>query len=538
MATNVDDIEIQQTDTGAGDETVPTLYDKIPYESRPYPRAHVDRMATVATLMGMSPSPIGASRVLEIGCAAGGNLIPMALSLPGSQFIGIDLSARELADGQAVVSELGLKNIRLLHKGIEAVGTSLGQFDYIICHGVFSWVPATARQGILDICRSCLTPQGVAYISYNTYPGWHFRDLVRHMMRFHARAETEPLARSREGRRLVEFLARTLGSSNAAYAAVLKQESDLIARVADWYLCHDHMAEINDPFYFHQFAEMAAAGDLQYLGEAEFGAMLPRGLSPETIAALGRLSSDMIAQQQYLDFVRATPFRHSLLCRKDVSLDRQPNSNRLEGLHVAAQAKAQPAAIDLRSTDPVTFIGPGGKLTTNRPLMKAAMLHLMEQWPRTIAFPALCSAAGSRLDPSPMRSAEQLRADRALLGGILLKGYYASNLLEFHAGPLECCVAPGERPVASPLARLQAEKSAVATNLRHDSVALSEVQRQVLRRLDGRHDRAALAQMLTELAKQGTLVVQDATGAGAAAAVGRALDTALAEMARHALLIA
>ena len=64
-------------------------YDEIPYESYPFAQSHPDRLATLATLFGMKPQPIDDCRVLELGCASGGNLIPMAACLPGSKFVGI-----------------------------------------------------------------------------------------------------------------------------------------------------------------------------------------------------------------------------------------------------------------------------------------------------------------------------------------------------------------------------------------------------------------------------------------------------------------
>lgn len=75
----------------------PTSYDEVPYESYPFAQTHPDRLATVATLLGLRPAPVEQCRVLELGCAGGGNLIPMALTLPESTFVGIDLSARQIA---------------------------------------------------------------------------------------------------------------------------------------------------------------------------------------------------------------------------------------------------------------------------------------------------------------------------------------------------------------------------------------------------------------------------------------------------------
>src|SRR5262245_14549100 len=161
-------------------------YDEVPYESHPYGQTHPSRLATIATLFGLTPPPVAKCRVLELGCASGGNIVPMAELLPESWFVGVDLSGRQIADGERIVRAAGRTNVRLRHASILDVDDSYGPFDYILCHGVFSWVPDVVREKILDICSKHLTPNGVAYVSYNTYPGWHMRGMIRDMMRFHA----------------------------------------------------------------------------------------------------------------------------------------------------------------------------------------------------------------------------------------------------------------------------------------------------------------------------------------------------------------
>ena len=161
-------------------------YDEVPYESHPFAQTHPERLFTVGTLFGMRPTPVQKCRVLELGCAAGGNLIPMADYLPGSEFIGVDLSEKQIAEGAALVKQFGQKNLTLKHASITDVTPDYGQFDYIICHGVFSWVPDNVRDKILAIAQRQLTPNGILYVSYNTYPGWHMRGMIRDMMRFHS----------------------------------------------------------------------------------------------------------------------------------------------------------------------------------------------------------------------------------------------------------------------------------------------------------------------------------------------------------------
>src|SRR5262249_18767962 len=86
-----------------------TSYDEVPYPSVPFPQTHPDRPATVATLLGLNPVPADRCRVLELGCASGGNLIPLAYGLPDSTFLGIDLSSEQIAQGQKTVQALGLQ---------------------------------------------------------------------------------------------------------------------------------------------------------------------------------------------------------------------------------------------------------------------------------------------------------------------------------------------------------------------------------------------------------------------------------------------
>ncbi len=90
-----------------------TSYDEVPYASHAFPQTHPNTMATVATLFGMTPAPVTNCRVLELGCAAGFNIIPMAAALPDSRFVGVDLSSRQVAEGQEAIKALGLTNVEL-----------------------------------------------------------------------------------------------------------------------------------------------------------------------------------------------------------------------------------------------------------------------------------------------------------------------------------------------------------------------------------------------------------------------------------------
>src|SRR4051812_35199224 len=168
------------------DEAVDQLraaYDAVPYESHAFPQTAPGHLAAIAYIFGLDAIDVTTARVLEIGCAAGGNVIPFAALHPEARVVGIDLSSVQVEQGRRRVKALGLKNLELLQGDIAAMNlTALGQFDLIICHGVYSWVPHNVQEAILSACDSVLAPAGVAYVSYNVYPGWKSIEIVRDAM--------------------------------------------------------------------------------------------------------------------------------------------------------------------------------------------------------------------------------------------------------------------------------------------------------------------------------------------------------------------
>jgi SAM-dependent methyltransferase len=355
-------------------ESPATSYDEVPYKSYPFPQSHPDRLATVATLLGLSPPPVARCRVLELGCAAGGNLIPMAWALPAGAFVGIDLSARQVTQGRETVRALGLRNVELRHGDIRDVGQDLGLFDYVICHGVYSRVPAPVQDKILAVCAKNLEPDGVAYVSYNTYPGWHFRGLVRDLMCYHAGRFAGPEARVGQARALLDFLAAAVADDDGPYTRLLRAEVDLLRRQPDSYVLHDHLEECNAPIYFHQFVERAASHGLRYLGEADLAVMVPANFRPEVERVLQRLSADTLQMEQYMDFVRNRMFRQTLLCHQHLRPEYLVPPARVAALHVASPARPLTPEPDLRPGVPEGYRGPdGATVSVADPLAKAAL---------------------------------------------------------------------------------------------------------------------------------------------------------------------
>jgi methyltransferase-like protein/SAM-dependent methyltransferase len=550
--------------TGAAAESGkgPSSYDAVPYSVNAFPQTRPDRLAAIAALFGLPAPRPDCCRVLELGCASGGNLIPLALAFPGSSFVGIDLSSRQVADGHAVIRELGLGNVDLRTHSILDVDDGLGAFDYILAHGVYSWVPPEVQDKILDICRRNLSPTGVAYVSYNTFPGWHARGAIREMLWYHTEGLTDPDQRIREARNLLNFLARTVQQGDGGYGVLLRQELAVLARTPDTYVLHEHLDDYNEPLYFHQFAERAASKGLQYLAEAHVGTMMVARFGAEAEKTLRQISPDLLHMEQYMDFIRNRMFRQTLLCHDHVQLDFTLRPEAVKSFFIAAFVRPVSANPDVRSSQLEEFRGAvGATLATRDPLMKAAMLHLAEKWPLPVSFADLLAAARAKLEPRPNDEAPTplnppmapdtadpavTAADPATALAVRLLNCHASGLVEFSLAEPSFVIDISERPVASPYARLRARDGGKVTNLRLETIPMGEPSRLVLRHLDGSHDRASLIRLLAEWlekaspAASAAAVVPEATAPELKNATERAarfVDQALHGFARGALLI-
>jgi SAM-dependent methyltransferase len=440
--------------------------------------------------------------VLELGCGDGGNLVPMAVGLPDAQFVGIDNAGSAIERGTSVARSLALKKVSLETISIEDYDPPAGSFDYVIAHGVYSWVPPAVRDAALALCGRVLAPAGVAVVSYNTLPGGRVRQALRDMMEFHSAGIEHPRERAAKARELLHFVVAGAPPDWPMAAAIRVQAERLLPR-DDYSLLHDDLSEFNDAVHFHEFVAHAGAHGLQYLAEAEFFEM-QTGVMPEPVQQALLAVEDPIVRDQYLDFLKARMFRQTLLCHADARVDRSPRAAAVERL---AFSSAAVAAAEPDADGRVVFQGPGGStLTTDHPDVVAALRRAADCWPAALWV-------------------RDLDGDRAALCDALLRGF-AANVLQLHECPPRLSTSPGERPEASPLARLQAADGEMVTSLRHRSVRLEdELARRLVTLLDGTRDRAALAAALrphTELAD---------------AELDAALERGLGGLARLALLV-
>jgi SAM-dependent methyltransferase len=476
-----------------------TSYDEVPYESQPFAFSHPDHLATIATLLHLAPQAVGSCRVLELGCASGNNIIPMAYLNPGSSFVGIDQSAKQIEQGLRLIKDVHLANIELKQLDLRDLDDNLGLFDYIICHGTLSWVPADVQERILELCSAHLAPQGIAYISYNTYPGWHIRSVIRDMLIFHSQQFEEAKTRITESKKIAGFYAKAVRSVDSAETAFLRSAMSAVDKLPDWYLFHDLIERDNYPVYFSDFVKQAEAHNLRYLTDADVVSLLPQELPPEVHKELQRISPDPIRYQQYLDFVRVRLFRHSLLCQAKTPAQRLFDVQRVKLLCAASALRPEDnsQAASIVSQTKKFIAQDGSALETSDLMLQRAILRLTGVFPRALPFAELLSGVESDLTPAEKKSSSGVPLKDRLSAAILR--CYLAGFVKLSVCPPKPASAISQKPAAYEYARRQAEGCLSVTNLWHELIELDELTRDVLVLLDGSRDLEELRDKLRTL---------------------------------------
>ena len=297
-----------------------TIYSELGYKSMPFPYTTPATLEAYAALVGVSaPNPTTA-RVLELGATYGGNIISQALFNPDATFVGIELSQEQVEKGNEVISNAGLTNVSLIQSDIASIGSEIGTFDYIIAHGVYSWVDDGVKDALLRLIDEHLAEDGIAYISYNTYPGWHTMEEVRQLMMFSNRDKAQ--FNHKEKVLHGKTIGSIVGSQILKYDNLKERNSKFLGALRsvmqkdEYYVGHDHLEPNNDPVYFYQFNDHLEAHNLAYLCDADLTLSMVRSFDADIADTLDKLAlNDHVAQEQYLDFMLDTTFRKSIICK-------------------------------------------------------------------------------------------------------------------------------------------------------------------------------------------------------------------------------
>ncbi|MDQ1468916.1 MAG: hypothetical protein QOJ99_396 [Bryobacterales bacterium] len=419
-----------------------TDYDVIEYPAKPFLQCHSDRLAIMARLFGLTPHPPESARILEVGCGDGINLVAAAITMPKARFTGVDLSRAAILRGIKLVRELGLKNIRLQQRDFRTLTDRTQPFHYVVVHGLYSWVPPDVRDALLDTIKAVLAPNGIAFVSYNAYPGAYLRQMVREMAGIFAGSN---IARAREWLQT----ACTLQTGAPLYRAVLADEATAMQGREDGALFHDDLATTNQPFWFRDFIAHAASHNFQYVSEADLA----------TTGSFGLPGNDRIMLEQNSDFLTGRRFRQTLLCHADHAVLSQPDVGALK--HCFAGGPLNPGTPQPDGSFEYVN-GVGATLRTKNVEDRLILESLAAAWP--------CYLPANDFGPNAQERLLHL---------------FAANMLDLRTVPPPVADKIS-RPNASPLARLQSLRGPSVTTLHHMEVVMnSSSLRTVLSLADG-----------------------------------------------------
>ncbi len=461
-----------------------------PYPSYLHMHFHPGRFGVMPLLRGLEPPDPTRCRMLDIGCGDATSLLFFASEFPEARFTGFDLDAGLIRAGQQTARDLGLANVALEARDLLTVDRSLGEFDYIAAHGFYSWVPPAVRERLWGLLDELLAPEGLVYVSFNAYPGCHFREASRRLIAHHTRHLTDAPAVIRESQGLLRFLA-SLEPDGHLYRQLLKGEAEAMLDRQPEQIFFDELSDCYYPFYLADFLESAARAGFAYVGESSWAAMTPDAFPAPVRDTLARIP-DWPARMQYRDFFEGCRFHRVILCRA---------ATRPSEIDPAALRRTFVAAT-FTQRDAGHFVAENGQeIHTEDPAVQAALGMLAGTAPRPAPFARLVECG---MDPGA--------ACRLLLG------LWARDAASFSLTAPRAAETAAERPAASPLSRYRLRTTADLHSLFGQTVEFQDPQdRQLLSLLDGTRDRASLSQ---------------ATGLGPAD-----LETRLEFLARYGFLI-
>lgn len=444
-------------------------HDAVPYRHGAIPDSHPARIGAIARLLGIPSAPPDRCRVLEVGCAEGMNLLPLAERFPKSEFVGVDFSTNQIGVAEAARAACGIGNARLVCADLRTWKPDGGTFDYIIAHGVYSWVPAEVRERLLALCTEALSPAGIAYVSYNTLPGWALPGGVREFLLSEVGALASPDAQMARASQVIDSLAECLKDQPGSYAASLRDTLADMRAKPPGLLFHDELATVNAPCTFTAFKGHAACHALNYVAEAHYATMQSAHLPATMQSALAPLQLDFVRTQQFMDVLFQRWVRNSLLSRAPVAPDRAIRPGVMTDCALGLRMTVDAGSINLTPGHPMQFAGIHGLvLEAREPVEKAALTVLASSFPERLTFPALCAMLNQSLAGWGLPCV----SDFSALHEFLHRLFALDALDVMLCGDAEW-LRKTAKPSLSTVMRYQAENDLPLTNRWHEPVALT-----------------------------------------------------------------
>lgn len=279
----------------------------------------MDVCAMLAGFVAPSEGALGRLRYLELGCGQGFGLCLIASAYPEIEFVGVDFSPEHIAHARGLASTAELNNVTFVEADFldlaHAWPAELGRFDYVVLHGIYSWVPAELRHAIVGCLGQAVVSGGLAYLSYNSMPGWAVMQPFQHIA---ARLQTRsPLPGAQVLNNTVGLFQRLKAGNAALFDALpgLAGRVDGLKELSPNYLVQEYLHSNWSPMWFSEVADEMRGAKLEYVASATLPENLLPGMLPEAVRGVVAEVADPLAQQDVIDCAINQSFRRDLLAR-------------------------------------------------------------------------------------------------------------------------------------------------------------------------------------------------------------------------------
>jgi SAM-dependent methyltransferase len=375
--------------------------------------AQPENLYVIGTLMGLSPAALEHANVLEIGCASGGNLFAHALHYPESRITGFDLHPGEIEAARAHSERLGVTSITWrTGDAADAAMYEGGPYDYIICHGLYSWIPEASAADMMAHIQASLSPNGIAYVSYNTMPGWAVPETVAHMMRYHVEAFPKEERAIEQAFSLLSFVRDGVGAKQSPYAKMLESEWNLMTERPLSYMEQEYFSDHRRALYFHEFMEKAEREGFEYLADSYLPSMYVGRMPQEVQPLLIQMGANIIRTEQYMDFMTNRRFRTSLLVKKGQKIERSIAPQLVNRFHVALSfglSSSMGMDAQMKLDAPISIMKESQiYYESHDPLVRLFLHLLLQKAPTAFAMECLIDEAAEVIDRADNRAGQAM----------------------------------------------------------------------------------------------------------------------------------
>lgn len=334
-------------------------------------------LALAALLLGQRPPDLSRPfRYADLGCGLGMNAIVVAATCPHAEVWGFDLNPAHVEEARRWAAEAGLSNITFEETSFADLAgrapASLPAFDFMVSHGVMSWVSPANQRHLIDVIGQRLQPGGLAYVSYNVLTGWASMVPIRALMRMLAAARPERSDLAMPG--LLDMLDR-LAKAGARYFPANPGVAERLTALRGQdgrYLAHEYLNADWHPLMCADVIDALAEARCSYLGSATLAEDFDVTSVPPDMIPLLAETHDLPLRETLRDLGAARGFRRDLYRRGLVQLAQPEQISLLEALWFTAAAALPDGE--------VTFTTPIGTLS-GRPEIYQPLLAVLRAGP-------------------------------------------------------------------------------------------------------------------------------------------------------------